>query len=931
MRSRTVTLLRCVPFVLLLAGSGPATPASAAEARLLRFPTLHRERLVFGYAGDLYTVSGQGGVARRLTSDPRSYEMFPRFSPDGKHLAFTAQYDGNTEVYVMPADGGEPRRLTYTATLERDDVSDRMGPNNIVLTWRDNETIVYRSRRTQWNPFKGELTLAKLSGGVPETLPLPRGGWCSFSPDGKRLVYNRVFREFRTWKRYRGGQADDLWLYDFDTKATTRLTDDPAQDLFPMWRGDRIYFVSERDPNRQANLFVYDLPSKQTRQLTQFTEFAVKFPSLGDNAIVFENGGFLYRLDLATEKPEKVSVEIKEDFAIGRTSLRDVAKETTTADVAPDGSRAVIGARGDVFTVPAKHGPTRNLTNSPGVHERNAVWSPDGRWIAYVSDRSGEDEIWVCPQDGLGEPRQLTTNADTYKYDLLWSPDSKRIAWGDKKNRLQFVHVESKAVTLVAQSEAWEIRDFTWAPDSAWLAFTQPEARRFPNIQLYSLASKQSFPVTDGWFDAGSPEFSSDGKFLFFVSERSFNPTYGGTEWNHIYTDLQRIYLVTLAKDTKSPFAPRSDEVQIKDEKKDGAEARGRAACRQGGRPEVRQGRIKAEGPKTPKPDGDKKEEKKVQVKVDPEGLPQRIAVLPPAAASYSNLTSVGDKLYYQKKGRLHVFDLDKDKETELGEVGGYRISADQKKMLVKVGADFAIVDLPAGKLDIGDRKLSLADLKVTLDRRAEWNQIYAECWRQMRDFFYAPNLHGVDWPAMRKRYEPLLAHVQHRADLTYVIGEMIGELNAGHAYVGGGDYPTVERIPLGLLGAQIGRDASGFYRIQRILRGQNWDPKYRSPLTEIGVNVKEGELILAINGKSTKDLPDFYAALVGTAGKQVKLKVNREPNDQGAHVETVIPHRRRTAVVLLELGAGEHRDGSEGHRRTGWVTCTFRTCRPAA
>src|SRR5436189_2909852 len=302
MRSRTENRLPGILIILFALGSAPG--ARADEARLLRFPTLNRERIVFGYAGDLYTVAGQGGLARRLTSDPRSYEMFPRFSPDGQHLAFTAQYDGNTEVYVMAAYGGEPRRLTYTATLDRDDVSDRMGPNNIVLTWQDDKTIVYRSRRNQWNPFKGELTLARIDGGIPETLPLPRGGWCSFSPDGKQLVYNRVFREFRTWKRYRGGQADDLWLFDFESKQTTRLMDEPAQDLFPMWRGDRIYFVSERDENRQLNLFVYELPTKNTRQLTYFTEFGVKFPSLGDNAIVFENGGFLYRLDLATEKVE---------------------------------------------------------------------------------------------------------------------------------------------------------------------------------------------------------------------------------------------------------------------------------------------------------------------------------------------------------------------------------------------------------------------------------------------------------------------------------------------------------------------------------------------------------------------------------------------------------------------------------------------------
>lgn len=897
-----MSLRRLIASCLMVLAAGFA--GRAEEARLLRFPALHGDQLVFTYAGDLFTVSAKGGVARRLTTDPNGFEMFARFSPDGKTLAFTGQYDGNTEVYVMPAEGGTPKRLTYTATLERDDVSDRMGPNNIVMAWRDNETVVYRSRRTQWNPFKGELTLAKVGGGIPETLPLPRGGWCSFSPDGKRLAYNRVFREFRTWKRYRGGQADEIWLYDFESAATTKLTSDPAQDIFPMWHGDRIYFVSERDENRQANLYVLDLKTKQTRQLTKFTEFAVKFPSLGDTGIVFENGGFLYRLDFGTEQAEKVAIEIHEDFASGRGGWKDVSKETTSYDVAPDGSRAILGARGEIFSVPAKNGPTRNLTQTSGVHERNAAWSPDGKWIAYVSDQSGETEIWIRSQDGLGEPQQLTTGADTYKYELAWSPDSKRIAWTDKLNRLQFVEVESKAVTLAAKSDAFEIRDFAWSPDSQWLAFTKPEVRRFANIYLYGLAAKTTVQVTDGWFDVGSPEFSSDGKYLFFVSERSFTPTYSQTEWNHVYNDMERIYLVTLAKDTKSPFAPKSDEVKVKDDKKD-EQPKDTPPDVKAGETEAKKDGDKPADKKLDGKEEPKKEDKKVVVKVDADGIQQRITVLPPGAAGYGGLTSVGEKLFYFKKGKLHFYELDKEKETEVGDAAGYRVTADRKKMLVKVGGDFAIIDLPGGKLDLGDKKLSLADLKVTLDRRAEWNQIYAECWRQMRDFMFDPNLHGVDWSAMRKRYEPLLAHVRHRADLTFLIGELIGELNIGHAYVGGGDYPKPERVPLGLLGAKLSRDASGFYKVDRILRGQNWDPKYRSPLTEIGVNVKAGDFIVAVNGKSTRDLADLYAALVGTAGKQVKLKVNDTPKEDGAREETVIPTADEQPLYYLDWVLG--------------------------
>ena len=850
---------------------------------MLRFPTLHSGKVVFGYAGDLYTVGSTGGVARRLTSDV-GYEMFPRFSPDGKWLAFTAQYDGNTEVYVMPADGGEPKRLTWTATLERDEVSDRMGPNNIVMGWRDAETIVFRTRARQFNPFKGELWQVKVGGGSPEVLPVSRGGWCSFSPDGTQMIYNRMFREFRTWKRYRGGQADDLWFHDFKSGEARQLTQDPAQDLFPMWQGQQVYYVSERDTNRQANLWVQDVAGGAARQVTSFTDFAVKFPSKGDTGIVFENGGWIHRYDFGSGKVEKLAIEIREDLAVGRGTIKDVSKETTGYAVSPEGNRMVIGARGDLFTVPAKNGPTRNLTQTPGVHERDPDWSPDGRWIAYISDQSGEDEVWIRPQDGAGEARQLTRGGDTYKYGVDWSPDSSKIAWSDKKNRLSFVEVTNAAVTQVVQA-TWEIRSFAWAPDSQWLAFVQPEDRRFPNIQLYSVASKESFPVTDGWFDVGGPEFSSDGKYLFFTSERSFNPTYGSTEWNHVYNDMERIYLVTLARDTKSPFAPKSDEAKVVAESAAGDAADGKK--------------------KDDKKEEKKDEKKKVVVKVDREGLAGRIAVLPPAASSYGGLTSAGDRLYYSRKGKLHVYDLEKDKETEIGDVEGYALTADGKKMLVRSGGGFAIVDAPTAKLDAGDKRLSLADLKVTLDRPAEWTQMFNESWRQMRDFFFDPNLHQVDWPAMRQRYMPLVAHVRHRADLTYIIGEMIGELNAGHAYVGGGDMPKAERVPMGLLGAQFERHASGAYRVKRILPGQNWDAKYRSPLTEIGVNVKVGDYILAVNGRPLSDLPDIQAALVGLAGKQVRLRVNSEPKTEGSREETVIPTADEHSLYYLDWVLG--------------------------
>ena len=833
------------------------------EARLLRFPAIHDNQIVFSYAGDLYTVSSSGGTARKLTNDD-GYEMFARFSPDGKWIAFTGQYDGNTEVYLIPSQGGEPKRLSYTATLGRDDVSDRMGPNNIVIGWRDNENIILRSRCREFNDFIGQLYLQHINGALLEQLPLPRGGFSSYSPDKKKIAYNRVFREFRTWKRYRGGQADDVWIYDFETKKIENVTNNPAQDIIPMWAGNKIYFISDRDS--RMNLFVYNLDTKETKKLTDFSDYDIKFPSLGNNAIVFENGGYIYKMDLATEKAEKVPISINEDFVSGRGGLRDVSKEISNYEISPDGNRALFGARGEVFTVPVKNGNIRNLTNSSGVHERNSKWSPDGKWIAYISDASGEDEIYIMSQDGKSDPVQLTKNGETYKYQPYWSSDSKKLLWGDKMQRLHYVDIDTKEVTLVDKATAWEIRNYTWSPDSRWIAYAKPEEDVMTKIYLYSLDNKEKYEATDGWYSSEAPEFSDDGKYLFFESNRSFSPKYGWTEWNHIYTDMSKIYLITLSNETKSPFEPKSDEVKINDEKGD-----------------------------EKKKEDEKKNSKETVVKVDTDGLLNRVVELPVKASNYFSITSAVDKIYYLRNGSsdekttLVMFELDKQKETELGEIDGYEISVDNKKMLVGDKNSYAIIDLPSNKVELKE-KLNLNDMKVNLDRYAEWEQIFNESWRQMRDFFYAPNMHGVDWEKVKENYSPLVKHVNHRADLTYIIGEMIGELNAGHSYVGGGDYPKAERIKLGLLGAEVAKEASGYFKITRILKSQNWDKNVRNPLTDIGVNVKEGDYIITVDGASTKEMQNIYSALVDKADKQVTLQINSSASENGAKENVIIP-----------------------------------------
>lgn len=857
-------------FCLFLAAMFLQPLFSQEESRLLRFPAIHGNQIVFTYAGDLYTVPSTGGVARKLTGDI-GFEMFAHFSPDGKWIAFTGQYDGNTEVYLIPSEGGVPKRLTYTATLGRDDVSDRMGPNNIVMGWsHDNTHIIFRSRMREFNDFKGQLYLTSINGDVPEQLPLPRGGFCSYSPDDKQLAYNRIFREFRTWKRYRGGLTDDIWIYDFASKKTTNITNNPAGDIFPMWSGNKIYFLSDRDSLKRMNLYVYDLTSKETRQLTSFTDFDIKFPSLGDAAIVFENGGYIYKFDLATEKAEKVSIQIHEDLVSGRGGIKKVGDGISNFEISPDGKRALFGAHGDIFTVPAKNGATRNITNTPGVHERDSKWSPDGKWIAFISDATGEDEIYIEPQDGSAPPTQLTKGSDNYKYQIYWSPDGKKILWADKKLRLRYVDVASKSIVEVAQAQAWEFGEYTWSPDSKWIAYGKAEVEMMSKVYLYSLEKKESYPVTDGWYSAGAPEFSSDGKYLFFVSDRDFNPMFGATEFDYSYQDMSRIYLVTLTKSVDSPFKPKSDEVTEKSDQPKSDEAK-------------------------PKKDGDKKEAT-VTVSVDVDGLKDRIAGLPVQPSSYGDLKSVGTDLYYIRRGskdekpQFQMYDLGELKETNLAEAGGFEVSADQKKFLVGKDGGFYIIDVPKGKIDFKD-KLDISGMEVNLDRHQEWAQIYNECWRQMRDFFYAPNMNGVDWTGIRKKYEPLVQYVNNRADLTYILGEVIGELSSGHTYVGGGDVPAPKRIMTGLLGAQLERDKqSKYYRIKKILKGENWDKSTRSPLTEIGVNAKEGDYILAVNGKPTNTMTDIYESLVNTVDKQVTLKLNSSPEMQGSRDVVVIP-----------------------------------------
>ncbi|HDR89439.1 MAG TPA: protease [Bacteroidetes bacterium] len=848
---------KCMALIFVLTLAFAHMAAATEEARLLRFPTVSGDRLVFSYAGDLYTTGINGGMARKLTSH-NGYEVFPRFSPDGKHIAFTGQYDGNTEVFLIPAEGGVPERLTWTATLGRDDIGDRMGPNNIVMTWSpDGKHIVYRSRKQSFNDFRGQLFTVSPEGGLSGEIPLSDGGFCSYSPDGSKLAFNWVFREFRTWKYYRGGMADDIRIFDFKTGEVKKITNHPAQDIIPMWIGEEIYFLSDRD--RTMNLFAYHTGTGETRKVTHFTDYDIKFPSHSQKHIVFEKGGYIYLFDVATQKAEKLTITIANDQPYARHEWKDAGKSIRGGSLSPNGERVVFSARGELFSVPSRNGVTYNLTATPGVHERDAAWSPDGKYIAYISDATGEFEIYLLNQDGSGEPVQLTQGSETYIFSLEWSPDSKKILFHTKDQELNYIDIETKKVTTVATSDRSPSFSYSWSPDSKWIAYTKP-SRDMSVVRLYSLETGRSFRVTEGWYDSYNPSFSRDGKYLLFTSARDFNPIYSQTEWNHAYVDMSRIYLVTLAKDTPSPFAPENDVVKIGKEEK---------------------------------PSNEKAENN--DMKIDIDGIGERIIGLPVPPANYYNVTGVNGKIYYQVRSSsdrgssTKVFDLQSKKETELGSNISFTISPNGKKMLVRMNGQWGVIDLPSGKISI-DKPVDVSEMKVLVNLKEEWQQMFNESWRHMRDFFYAPNMHGVNWNAIYDKYNVMVPYVAHRSDLAYLMGEMIAELNVGHAYVNNGERPMPERIQTGLLGARLSRDKSGYYRIDRILKGANWSEQLVSPLRAVGVNVSEGDYIISVDGRPTREMNNIYAFLVGKAGHEVLLGVNGKPTAEGSREVLVTP-----------------------------------------
>lgn len=875
MHRRISTLV--LALTLATTHAAAATQDTEGEARLLRFADIHQGTIAFVHAGDIWTVPSEGGAARRLTSHI-GMEVFPKFSPDGKWIAFSAEYSGNRQVYVMPTEGGTPRQLTYYNDVGP--MPPRGGFDYQVMDWTPDGTgILFRGNRLPWGVRMGRPFVVPFEGGMETALAVPESGGGMFSPDGTKLVYTPTARAFRTWKRHRGGRAQDVWIFDLVANTSEQITTFDGTDNQPMWVGETIYFTSDRD--RRLNLYARNAAGGDLRKITQHEDFDVLWPSAGPTQIVYECGGYLYRYDAARGESHRVPVTIGGDLAATMPRMQELASKVQSMDLSPSGKRAVLEARGDVFTVPAKDGEPRNLTRTSGTRETQPVWSPDGKWVSYLSDASGEVELYVTAHDGTGEERRITSDGDTWRFAPIWSPDSEKLAFSDTKQRLRWVDVESGELHDVDTGVFANITTYRWSPDSRWLVYAKTDETQFSSIFVHSLEDGQIQRLTSEETNDTQPAFDPEGRYLYFLSDRDFNITFSGYEFNYFYTDPTRVFVATLQADGPPLLTSKSDEEQV-------AEAD-----------------EEEEGDDDEATDEEADEaETELRVEIDVDGFSSRVAALPGDSGNYGSLHANKKGPIWVVRGddgtRIEMFDIESEEvETVLDGARGFSLSADGEKLLYSTGASWGIVDAAPGQSTDGNA-LDLGGLQVKLDPRAEWNQIFVDAWRIIRDWFYDEGMHGLDWNAMRTLYEPLVEHVVHRADLDYILGELGGELNAGHFYVNWGDFERPERVDGGLLGAEIEAHESGLYTIAHIFEGENWHSAFRSPLTEAGVEAHAGDFILSVDGRSCRDVKNFYELLEATAGRTIELELAPTASGEESHVERVRPIARETNLRYL-------------------------------
>jgi tricorn protease len=900
--------------LLMLCAFAALSTSSLAQSDkplLLRRPTVSRTQIAFGYGGDLWIVGREGGEARHLTSGV-GFEATPVFSPDGSMIAFTGEYDGNVDVFVIPSSGGVPKRLTYHPDPD------------VVVGWTpDGKNILFRSTRSSYHHFDRLFTIP-VSGGLPRELPLPMAEEGSYSADGTHLAYVPNPQWQRAWKRYRGGQTTPIWIANLADSSVEAIPRENSNDSGPMWIGNTIYFLSDR--NGAVSLFAYDTGSNQVTEVVKNNGLDLKSASAAQDAIVYEQFGSVFLYDLNSHQSKKVDIQVSGDLAEVRPHFAKVkASQIRSFSLSPTAVRAVGQARGDIFTIPADKGDIRNLTRTPGSMDRDPAWSPDGKSIAYLSDESGEYQLCIRDQNGLGDVRKISLgNPPSFFYAPQWSPDSKKISYTDKRLNLWYVDVDTAKLHKV-DTDLFDTPERTldpsWAPDSKWIAYTKQLPSHLHGVFLYSLDQGKLFQVTDGLSDSRFARFDKNGKYLYFAASTDIGLGSAWLDMSSLEHPLSRsIYAVVLSKEDASPLAPESDEEKAKEEAKKDAAPDSSKDKGKGKKDNSKD--AKSDKPSDKDQDKDKSKDEPVVVRVDQENIGQRIVALPIPARNYLGMDPGKTGILFLAEGptvlresdlenltiTVQKFDLSKRKVDKfLEEINDFSLSDNGEKMLYRKGEQWSITSLdepPSGSAPPkpGEGPLKLEALEIYVDPPAGWRQMYREAWRIQRDFLYDPNAHGLDLKAAEKKYEPYLDRLASRDDLTYLFEEMLGEITVGHMFTGGGDRPEAPKTKNGLLGADYSLE-NGRYRIAHIFNGENWNPELRAPLTQPGVNVRVGEYILGVNGRELKSSDNIYSFFEQTAGRQTLLKVGANPDGKDARDVTVVPV-----------------DSEDGLRRLAWV-----------
>lgn len=877
-------------FTILLVFAFQLTQAQI-NAKLMRYMDVSATQIVFVYGGDLWVTPKNGGTAIQVTHSPGE-ESYPRFSPDGQHIGYTASYNGNMDVYVIPVTGGVPTRVTYQSHADR------------MVEWHpDGEHLLFASRREMGQRSSRQFFLVDKDGGLPEKLPIPYGELASYSPDGQQLAYITKITENYPFKRYRGGLTSDILIYNSASKQVENITQNTANDGKPAWAGDKVYFLSDQAENMRLNLWVYDTQTKASRQVTTFEDFDISYLSAGPQDLVFEMGGELYLMDLKTEEYRTVDVNVISDLSIEMPRAVDVSGRIGNMTASPKAKRIVFEARGELFNVPVKEGFTMNMTQSSGAFDRDPAWSPDGKQIAFWSDRSGEFEIYLQASDGSSDAQQLSQRGKGYGYALNWSPDSKKIAFIDETNTIFIIDAESGDTKTVTKSE-WHIghpgkNGFTleWSSNSQWLTFSLGQPNANNAIYLYDSFNDELHQVTSGFYQDSDPVFSKDDQYLFYLTNRNFAPSYsdmGDGTW--VYPNATQIAAVSLRTDVTSLLQPKNDAYEIEEDDEEEDE-------------EGEEGEEDKNG-KEEKEEEDEEKDEVEPLEIELEGFESRLVLLPPEAGNIGGLATFKGKLMYvripntgsgERSVSLVLYDLEeREEKTIIEDVRGVVVTADGKQILVRQGNRFGIIK-PAPGQKIKDA-VPTDGLVMNLIPREEWRQIFKDTWRRHRDFFYDPNMHGLDWDALGERYGALIEDARTRWDVSNIQSNLAAELSAGHTYTFGGDTENVQQRPTGFLGIDW-ELADDKYRIKRIVRPAIWDTEVRSPFDLPGVDIQEGDYILSVNGMLLDTAKDPYAAFEGLAGETVALQVSRSGStaDAEQHIVETLTQDEEVRLRYLE------------------------------